>query len=229
MQTEILKSPNFSDTDLKMDGIVFHTTLGSYAGAVEHLTNKLSGVSSHFVIGRNEGEFVQLVDLDKMAWHAGRINNPSERAKGILKRNIFRKGGYENPNKHLIGMEFACGYDIDRDGILESWEKLYTANQIKYAVWLILNIIEPELGIKIISKNALIHKDIYSYKPDLEIQRAMVLAELDRQRGNDVGEAKPHVEAPKAPKLRERSELILNHGERLKVEINGEKIHMRKM
>jgi N-acetyl-anhydromuramyl-L-alanine amidase AmpD len=37
------------------------------------------------------------------AWHAGRIHNPSEKAKRVLKANLL--GGYVNPNKYLLGIE----------------------------------------------------------------------------------------------------------------------------
>lgn len=73
-------SPNHSSrSGVVVDHIVIHHTDGQprLARAVEHLSNLTpsSGkrVSAHFVIGRL-GEVVQLVDLDRAAWHCSGCN-----------------------------------------------------------------------------------------------------------------------------------------------------------
>jgi N-acetylmuramoyl-L-alanine amidase len=50
--------------------IILHSTGGAFAGAVSWLRQKISGVSAHFVVSRL-GEIVQLVDTDRIAYHAG--------------------------------------------------------------------------------------------------------------------------------------------------------------
>lgn len=51
--------------------IVVHYTAGSsFGSSVAWLKNPSSKASAHFVIGR-AGELVQLVPLDRVAWHAG--------------------------------------------------------------------------------------------------------------------------------------------------------------
>lgn len=179
-------SPNFYDLKRTPEIIVLHTTLGAYEGAIEWL-RKPGNSSAHFVISRF-GEITQLVQLDKGAWHAGRVSNPSPRANKVLSKTIW--GTTENPNKYSIGVEFASGYDIDRDGILESWEQAYSPQQIKAAVQLHLWI-EQQLGVTIDRGHVLTHRDIASYKPDLEKQRAMYLAELEKQRNIDPVPAPP--------------------------------------
>ncbi len=175
-------SPNFYSLEYPADIIVLHATLGSFEGTIEHFL-KVNNPSSHFVIGRL-GQIAQLVQLDKGAWHAGRINNPNKRAKAVLKKTIW--GNYENPNRYSWGFEFASGYDIDRDGVLESWEKLYTPSQIKAGVLLHLWC-EEQRNCIIDNAHTLIHKDITSYKPDLEIHRLMYLSELQKQRELKIG------------------------------------------
>lgn len=191
MNIEQRPSSNFYDLEYPADIIVLHTTLGSFEGTIAHLSRP-NNPSSHFVIGRL-GQIAQLVQLDKGAWHAGRINNPNKRAKTVLKKTIW--GNYKNPNKYSWGFEFASGYDIDRDGVLESWEKLYTPQQIKAGVLLHLwceeqrrLLYRDSLQNRIIdNSHVLIHKDITSYKPDLEIHRLMYLSELQKQRELQIG------------------------------------------
>jgi len=180
MNIRQVPSPNFYDLTDNPHILVLHTTLGAFNGAVEHLTSTKTGVSAHYVFGRNEGEIAQLVTLDKGAWHAGVISNPSARGKKAMKRDAF--WNFQNPNKYSIGFEFAAGYDIDRDGILESWEQAYTTAQIRNSVKVLVDVIEPALGYTFQNPNILIHKDITSYKPELEAQRTLFIAELGRYR-----------------------------------------------
>lgn len=185
-------SPNFFDLTEKPYIIVLHTTLGSYKGAVEWLrtspsarlkrVGKKSYSSAHFVIGRL-GETSQLVNLDKGAWHAGAVSKPSKRAKDVCRKNVF--GKIQNPNRYSVGIELASGYDINKNKKIENWEKSYTPEQIKQCAQLILYI-EKELDIKIEDKYILTHQDITSYKPDLENERRMILAELKNLRSKTV-------------------------------------------
>jgi N-acetyl-anhydromuramyl-L-alanine amidase AmpD len=64
-------SPNFgSRCGWKPDVIVCHITDGAYNGAVSWLCSKESGISSHFVVGR-DGQISQLVDIRNEAYCNG--------------------------------------------------------------------------------------------------------------------------------------------------------------
>ena len=182
-------TPNQYELGDDIVAIVLHATLGSYKGAVEWLmmspeerkkrTGAKSYSSAHAVFGRL-GEVTELAPPTVGTWHAGAISKPSGRAKAILPTHPW--GTLKNPNKRTLGLEFASGYDIDRDGMLEAWEQLYTKKQIKACVWYILNVIEPKTGKKFGEHNILTHQDITNYKPNLETQRTMIIVELLKQR-----------------------------------------------
>jgi len=104
---------------------------------------------------------------------------------------LYWSGRLKNPNRYTIGLEVASGYDVDRDGVLETWEKAYTPTQIKATAWFILNHIEKDINTVFGNHNILIHKDIDSGKPDLELHRAMVVAELESQRNPDIDPIEP--------------------------------------
>ncbi len=188
---EIVKknTPNQYALDGDVLAIVLHTTLGAYTGAVEWLmmspeerlkrTGTKTYSSANAVFGRI-GQITELAPPTRATWHAGVVYKPSQRAKAILPK--YPWGTLKNPNKRTLGLEMASGYDINKDGVLEGWEKLYTPKEIKACVWYILNRIEPKTGKKFGEHNILTHFDINNQKPNLEIQRAMVIAELDRQR-----------------------------------------------
>lgn len=211
-------TPNTSATHLKFDGVVLHLTMGSFDGAVEWLRTtpeerlRLHGLksysSAHVVFGRL-GETTQLAKLDRMTWHSGVISNPSVRGKLAMKKKLF---GWENPNKHMLGYEFAGGYDIDRDGIIESWEKLYSPQQIKQAVLVHLEF-EKQMGRVIPDHKIITHSDITSYKPNLDIARSMFLAELEKQRNVAT------LPTPSVQVLPMESKTILVTGENLQVKI----------
>jgi len=217
-------TPNAYELDGVPLAIILHTTLGSIEGAVNWLTTTpeerkrqtgtASYSSAHAVIGRY-GEIVELAGVDKGTWHAGVISNPSERAKAIIPKNLI--GQMKNPNKHTIGLEFASGYDIDKDGVLESWEKLYTKQQIKAGVEYVLMRLEPEIrakyGVEVIfdANNIITHRDVTSYKPDLEIQRAMFLAELAKHRAEMIQVVEP-----------EAKQVVLKVGQKVTIEEVGD-------
>ena len=196
MNIKSIPTPNFYSLDGEIEGIVLHTTLGSYKSAVSWLTSPRSSASAHYVMGRlgeQGGELAQLVDLDKGAWHAGRINHPTDRGKKLLKRDAF--GRYKNPNKYLVGFEVASGYDVDRDGILESWEKQYSTYQIKDCARLILHV-EDILNKTFADWQIITHRDIAIDKPNLDLMRAMVLAELRKLRAGEEPEPTPQPTPP---------------------------------
>jgi len=181
MNIEKRPSPNFYDLDEKAYIIILHTTLGSYEGTIQELT-KRGNPSAHFVIGR-DARVARLVPMGFGAWHAGVINNPSIRAKAVCRKNIW--GQIKNPNRYSIGIEHAAGWDIDRDGVIESWEQLFNPAMIKRSAELILYI-EKTLNISFPSKYILTHRDITSYKPYLEIQRSMIISTLNQMRGLNI-------------------------------------------
>ena len=96
MKIEQRPSANFYNLKYPAEMLVLHTTLGSFEGSVNYLQRK-NNPSAHFVIGR-EGQIAQLVQLDKGAWHAGRISKPSVRAKAVFRKYAW--GAYINPNKY---------------------------------------------------------------------------------------------------------------------------------
>ena len=204
-------TPNQYALDGDIVAIVLHATVGAFNSTVEWLmtspeerlrrTGKKTYSSAHAVFGR-VGQITALAPLNRGTWHAGGVSKPSQRAKDVLPK--YPWGILKNPNKRTIGLEFVAEYDIDRDGILEGWEKLYTPKQIKACVWYILNEIEPKTGKRFDENNIITHQDIASYKPNLEIQRAMVLAELEKQR-----EAKENPQSTPVP-VEPESDVIIS-------------------
>ena len=64
-------SPNYSAGSFRPEGIIIHFTAGySAESSANWMRNPASKASAHFVVGKM-GEIIQLVDLDKKAWHAG--------------------------------------------------------------------------------------------------------------------------------------------------------------
>jgi len=79
----------FKTPDCLPDTIVLHYTgSGSVSSAVNALCSKTKNVSAHLVVGE-QGEVVQLVDFDKVAWHAG----------------ASRHAGRTSLNNYSIGIE----------------------------------------------------------------------------------------------------------------------------
>lgn len=195
MKIEYKPTPNVYDFWAPPVGIELHTTLGSLESAVDWLRmtpeerlrrfGQETYSSAMVVFGRN-GEIVELATVKEATWHAGAVSGASERAKALIPRTLL--GGIKNPNRYMLGYEFASGYDIDKDGVLESWEKLYTPAQIKASVWYTLNRVEPQMlelwGVdrKFNGDSTLTHRDTNAGKPNLDLQRAMFVAELSKQR-----------------------------------------------
>ncbi len=99
------------------DTIVIHFTAGSsLASSVNVLTNADSGVSAHFVVGRN-GDIVQMLPTNKIAWHAGESHYEGRR--GL--------------NQYSIGIELDNAGQLKArgDGTYESWfGEVYGENEV---------------------------------------------------------------------------------------------------
>lgn len=147
-------------------GFVLHGTLGAFNGAVEWLCTPPekrpdgSSSSAHYVIGRKEGEVIQLVKNEDVSWHAGYISNPSERAKKVIPKNATT-GAFANPNQFFIGIEFAWGYDTDNDGDIDALDKTLTEWQ-----WTTAIAIMKASGMALSPDFLLSHQEIASYKGD---------------------------------------------------------------
>lgn len=103
------------------DTLVIHFTAGSsLASSVDVLTNPENKVSAHFAVGRN-GDIVQMLPTNLIAWHAGRSN-------------YMGRSGY---NHYSIGIELDNAGQLEKrdDGVFKSWfGKLYAANEVVTAV-----------------------------------------------------------------------------------------------
>lgn len=164
MNIPFKQTPNYQVGTQVKRGYVLHHTLGSFNGAVEWLMNgnRPNRTSAHYVIGRNEGEIVQLVkDVDD-SWHGGVISNPAEYAKKYLRKNP--DGTYVNPNRYTIGIEFVARYDIDNDGTIEPFEIDLTDWQYKA----VIEIFKKNQALIPIKEDMMLisHKELASYKTD---------------------------------------------------------------
>lgn len=179
MNTIFQQTPNYTPGPKKKAVIVLHFTLGSYAGAVSWLmnANRPNRSSSHFVIGRNEGEITQLVKITDIAWHAGIISNPNDRAKRVMRKNL--DGSWVNPNQYTIGIELAAGYDVDQDGVVEPNENDITEWQYQVLTELAKSFSNnPDTEFILDEKNIIIHGDICDYKEKPETVRTELIKRL---------------------------------------------------
>jgi N-acetyl-anhydromuramyl-L-alanine amidase AmpD len=179
MNIPFQQSPNYSVGPTKKTAVVLHFTLGAYRGAVEWLSNanRPNRSSAHFVIGRNPGEAIQLVKVGDIAWHAGVISNPNDRAKRIMRKNL--DGSWVNPNQYTIGIELAAGYDVDQDGTVEPNENDVTEWQYQQLTELVKAFANnPETAFILDEKNIIIHGDITDYKEKPEKVRVELLKRL---------------------------------------------------
>jgi N-acetyl-anhydromuramyl-L-alanine amidase AmpD len=179
MNIPFQQTPNYTPGPAKKFAVVLHFTLGAYNGAVEWLlnANRPNRSSAHFVIGRNKGEIVQLVKLTDIAWHAGIISNPNDRAKRVMLRNT--DGSWLNPNWYTIGIELVAGFDVDKDGVIETGENDITEWQYQTLTDLLKSFAaNPDLTFILDEKNIIIHGDIADYKEKPEIVRTELLKRL---------------------------------------------------
>lgn len=101
------------------DTIVIHYTAGSSAeSSARELINPDVKASAHIVIGR-EGEIIQLVPFDVIAWHAG--------------KSFY--GGRDGLNKYSIGIEIDNAGPLEKVGSeYKSWfGRKYQENDVLYA------------------------------------------------------------------------------------------------
>ena len=64
-------SPHFGEREGSVDTMVIHYTVtGSVNETVTLFRKTVQGTSAHYIIGK-DGRIVQMVDLEKKAWHAG--------------------------------------------------------------------------------------------------------------------------------------------------------------
>jgi len=179
MNIPFQQTPNYAVGPTKKTVVVLHFTLGSYGGAVSWLlnANRPNRSSAHFVIGRKEGEITQLVKITDIAWHAGAVSNPNDRAKKIMLKNL--DGTYVNPNQYTIGIELAAGYDVDQDGVVEPNENDITEWQYQQLTELVKSFANnPDTSFVLEAKNIVIHGDITDYKEKPEIVRSELLKRL---------------------------------------------------
>ena len=179
MNIPFQQTPNYAVGPTKKAVIVLHFTLGAYRGAVEWLSNanRPNRSSAHFVIGRNQGEAVQLVKITDIAWHAGAVSNPNERARRVMKKNL--DGTWVNPNQYTIGIELAAGYDVDQDGAVEPNENDITEWQYQQLTELVKAFANnPDTAFVLDEKSIIIHGDIADYKEKPEIVRTELLKRL---------------------------------------------------
>lgn len=94
MAIQLKPSPNFSSRhDIPVVAVLFHYDASpSESGAISWMCNPASKVSAHYHVGRG-GNITQLVDPEKVAWHAGVAMLPM---KGMDTYDV---------NLHTIGIE----------------------------------------------------------------------------------------------------------------------------
>jgi hypothetical protein len=59
---------NHSGQMSEFRGLIWHIAEGSYLGTIGWQQNPISDVSSHFIIGLNQGEIAQMLDTTQTAW-----------------------------------------------------------------------------------------------------------------------------------------------------------------
>jgi N-acetylmuramoyl-L-alanine amidase len=100
----------------KLRFLVMHYTAGpSLDGTIETFSHTERAVSAHLVIGR-DGNIVQMVPFDKVAWHAG-VSSWSPPEPTLLNR------GLTSLNFYAIGIEMVNAGPLTRaqDGIFHAW------------------------------------------------------------------------------------------------------------
>ena len=132
-----LNSPNYSkktrkNKDIKII-VIHYTGMQSRIASIKRLVNSRSKVSCHYLIDR-KGIILQLVEDNKVAWHAGKSKWKS----------------YENINRYSIGIELVNkGHDF-------GYEK-FTNQQLNKLIKLCL-VLKKKYKIK--NSNILGHSDI---------------------------------------------------------------------
>jgi N-acetylmuramoyl-L-alanine amidase len=94
--TKQIHKNNYSTTQIVPIGICLHITADSGNSALNWFGNPQAKVSAHDIIQR-DGTVYECVASNMMAYHAGRIKNPTSR--------MVIDQGARNPNQYLIGIE----------------------------------------------------------------------------------------------------------------------------
>jgi N-acetyl-anhydromuramyl-L-alanine amidase AmpD len=82
----------------RVQGVVVHTTVGTWAGTCSWFAAPASGVSAHYLVGL-DGRVAQFVDEEDTAYHAGRVLRPTASLVTTLPDGV-------NPNLATVGIEF---------------------------------------------------------------------------------------------------------------------------
>ena len=118
---EWIASPHFGERSGIIDTVVLHyTATGSLEETIRIFRKEAIGPSSHYVVGK-DGLIIQMVDIEKKAWHAG--------------ESEFQGRG--DVNDFSIGIELVnWGLLKERDGLFFAWPGEYgTAYQGKLPVF----------------------------------------------------------------------------------------------
>jgi N-acetylmuramoyl-L-alanine amidase len=105
-----IPSPYFDERHDAVDTVIVHYTATENMGeALDLLGERGGGASAHYVIGK-DGKIVQMVDLEKKAWHAG----------------ASEFGGRPDVNDFSIGIELVnWGPLEEKAGIFYAWPGEY--------------------------------------------------------------------------------------------------------
>lgn len=164
MNIPFKQTANYQTGTQSKRGYVLHQTLGNFTGACEWLlnANRPNRSSAHYIIGRNEGEVLQIVKVTDDSWHAGYIVNPAPYAKKYLLKNL--DGTYVNPNRYTIGIEFASRYDINGNGHIEPEEIDITDWQYRCA----MAILDANKDLIPVTPDMMLmsHQEVADYKSD---------------------------------------------------------------
>ncbi len=167
------QSPNYDvDSPREKIGYVFHATLGKFIGARQTLKanprldaygNDIGRASAHLLISEKDNEWVELVNVKDVAWHAGRLSNPDLIGQKALLKNA--SGNYISPNQYLIGIEFCCGWDVNNNGKVDFSElNLSTWQYEAAAQYIARNFLLYNVPIE--SAHCVGHTNLTDYKSD---------------------------------------------------------------
>jgi len=110
MNLTSIKSPNFSKKTRNINKIRFliihYTGMQSMRASIKRLTSIKHKVSCHYLIGRN-GKIFQMVEDNKIAWHAGKskwgkLKNLNNNSIGIELVNKGHQLGYQKFSRKQI-------------------------------------------------------------------------------------------------------------------------------
>lgn len=166
------QSPNYDSGTANKIGYVFHATLGRFIGAKETLKarvrrdangNDLGRASCHLLISERDKEWCELVHVKDIAWHAGKVSNPDAIGQKALLKNASKN--YINPNQYMIGIEFCCGWDVNRNGHIDVSELDLTEWQYEAAAQYIARN-HLLFGVPISKDHCIGHTNMTDYKKD---------------------------------------------------------------